>query len=68
MRTVHIEVNVDEEPVAGKPHGGFCEGLPLFFKVLEVQLYYLINAKFAENAKKILKLCGAQRTLRLCVI
>jgi group II intron reverse transcriptase/maturase len=32
-----IEVNVDEEPVAGKPHGGFCEGLPLFFKVLEVQ-------------------------------
>jgi hypothetical protein len=37
MRTVHIEVNVDEEPVAGKPHGGFCEGLPLFFKVLEVQ-------------------------------
>jgi hypothetical protein len=21
-----IELNIDEEPVAGKPHGGFCEG------------------------------------------
>lgn len=28
-----IEVNVSEEPVAGKSHGGFCEGHAFFTTV-----------------------------------
>jgi len=34
-----VKVNISEEPVAGKPHGGFCEGYHFLtyntFKVLE---------------------------------
>ena len=35
-----IEVNNNEEPVAGKPHGGFCEGHCSF---------YDFNFKFKEK-------------------
>ena len=46
-----VKVNISEEPVAGKPHGGFCEGCHFLtyntFKVLEeIDVY---STKFTRH-------------------
>jgi len=35
-----VKVNISEEPVAGKPHGGFCEGCHFLMNYMLIKVKY----------------------------